>query len=246
MTMNISDSGHTPERAQGVRVSANAFSLLGERPIRGRDFREGEDKKGAEPVALLGYALWKTRYGSDPSVIGRAIKINEVSHTVVGIMAEGNRFPTNADLWTTMIPDGDLEKRQFRRIMLFGRLAPGVTVRQAQTELTGITQQLEQQYPDTNKTVSAEVMTFNDRFNGGPIRVVFLAMMGAPWASCCSSRARTLPTCCSRGPPGDRARSRCASPSAPVARASCASCSSKARCSRSSAACSALRCRASA
>ena len=179
MTMNVSDAGHTPERASGTRVSANAFSLLGERPILGRDFRDGEDKKGAEPVALLGYGLWKTRYGSDPAVIGRSIKINEVAHTVVGIMAEGNRFPNNADLWTTLIPDGDLEKRQMRRIMLFGRLAPGVSVKQAQTEISGITKQLEQQYPDTNKDVSAEVMTFNDRFNGGPIRVVFLSMMGA-------------------------------------------------------------------
>jgi putative ABC transport system permease protein len=179
MTMNVSDAGHTPERAQGVRVSANAFSLLGERPIRGRDFRDGEDLKGAEPVALLGYGLWKTRYGSDPAVIGRAIKINEVSHTVVGVMAEGNRFPNNADLWTTLIPDGDFEQRQMRRVMMFGRLAPGATVKQAQTELSGLAKQLEQQYPDTNKDVDAEVMTFNDRFNGGPIRVVFLSLMGA-------------------------------------------------------------------
>jgi predicted permease len=179
MTMNISDGGHAPERAQGVRLSANAFSVLGERPIRGRDFRTGEDLKGAEPVALLGYGLWKTRYGSDPGIVGRTIKINEVAHTVIGIMADGNRFPNNADLWTTLIPDGDIEKRQMRRIMLFGRLLPGVTVKEAQTELSGIAKQLEQQYPDTNKAVGAEVMTFNDRFNGGPIRVVFLAMMGA-------------------------------------------------------------------
>ncbi len=179
MTMNVSDTDHAPERASGVRLSANAFGLLGEHPIRGRDFRAGEDRKGAEPVALLGYGLWKTRYGGDPAVVGRTIKINEVAHTVIGIMPEGNRFPTNSDLWTTLIPEGDLEKRQMRRIMLFGRLAPGVTVKQAQTEVSGIATQLEQQYSDTNKTVGAEVMTFNDRFNGGPIRVVFLAMMGA-------------------------------------------------------------------
>jgi predicted permease len=179
MTMNISDGGHAPERAQGVRLSANAFSVLGERPIRGRDFRAGEDLKGAEPVALLGYGLWKTRYGSDPGIVGRTIKINEVAHTVIGIMADGNRFPNNADLWTALIPEGDFEKRQMRRVMLFGRLVPGTTVKQAQTELSGIAKQLEQQYPDTNKAVGAEVMTFNDRFNGGPIRVVFLAMMGA-------------------------------------------------------------------
>jgi predicted permease len=179
MTMNVSDAGHAPERAQGVRLSANAFSILAERPILGRDFRQGEDLKGAEPVALLGYGLWKTRYGSDPSIVGRTIKINEVAHTVIGVMADGNRFPNNSDLWTTLIPNGDFEQRQMRRVMLFGRLAPGVGVKQAQTELAGIMKQLEQQYPETNKTIGAEVLTFNDRFNGGPIRVVFLSLMGA-------------------------------------------------------------------
>ena len=178
-TMNISDSGHPPERAQGVRISANAFSILGERPITGRDFRSDEDHKGAEPVALVGYGIWKTRYGSDPNLVGRSIKINEVPHTVIGIMADGMRFPFNADLWVPLVPDGDLEKRDVRRLNLFGRLAPGSTIKRAQSELSGIAKALEQQYPDTNKNVDAEVMTFNDRFNGGPIRIVFLALMGA-------------------------------------------------------------------
>jgi putative ABC transport system permease protein len=179
ITMNISDSGHPPERASGVRVTANAFGIIGERPIRGRDFREGDDRKGAEPVALLGHGLWKTRYGSDPNVIGRSIKINEIPTTVIGVMAEGMKFPNNADLWVTLVPDAEMERRDARRLNLFGRLASGVTLKQAQTELTGIAKALEQQYPDTNKAIDAQVMTFNDRFNGGPIRAVFLALMGA-------------------------------------------------------------------
>jgi len=178
-TMNISDSGHPPERASGVRVTANTFSILGERPIRGRDFGKGDDQKGAEPVALLGHAVWKTRYGSDPSIVGRSIRINEIPTTVIGVMAEGMKFPNNADLWVTLVPDAEMERRDARRLNLFGRLSPGVSLKQAQSELTGIAKGLEQQYPDTNKTVGAEVMTFNDRFNGGPIRMVFLALMGA-------------------------------------------------------------------
>jgi predicted permease len=178
-TMNISDSGHPPERANGVRVTANTFGILGEGPKLGRDFAAGEDRKGAEPVALLGHGLWKTRYGSDPSIIGRSIKINEIPTTVIGVMAEGMKFPNNADLWVSLVPDADMERRDLRRLNLFGRLAPKVSLRQAQTELTGIAKGLEQQYPDTNKAMDAEVMTFNDRFNGGPIRMVFLALMGA-------------------------------------------------------------------
>ena len=179
MTMNISDSGHPPERASGVRVTANAFGVIGERPITGRDFRDGEDRKSAEPVVLLGHGLWKTRYGSDPNIIGRSIKINEVPTTVIGVMAEGMKFPNNADLWLPLAPDAEMERRDVRRMNLFGRLGPGVRLKQAQTELTGIAKALEQQYPDTNKAIDAQVMTFNDRFNGGPIRAVFLALMGA-------------------------------------------------------------------
>jgi putative ABC transport system permease protein len=178
-TMNISDSGHPPERASGVKVSTNAFSIIGERPIQGRDFTDDEDRKGAEPVAILGFGIWKTRYGSDPGIIGKTIKINDVSTTVIGVMAEGMRFPTNTDVWVPLIPDADMERRDVRRANLFGRLAPGVTLKQAQTELSGICKNLERQYPDTNKSMDAEIMTFNQRFNGGPIRVVFLALMGA-------------------------------------------------------------------
>jgi putative ABC transport system permease protein len=179
ITTNISDSGHPPERANGVRVTANAFDIIGERPIRGRTFQETDDRKGAEPVVLIGYGIWKTRYGSDPAIVGRSIKINEVATTVIGIMADGMKFPNNADLWIPLIPDPEMEHRDVRRMNLFGRLAPRVTLKQAQTELAAITKALEQQYPDTNKAVGAAIMTFNDRFNGGPIRIVFLALMGA-------------------------------------------------------------------
>lgn len=178
-TTNISDSGHPPERASGVRVTSNAFGIIAERPVIGRDFRAEDERKGAEPVVLLGHGIWKTRYGSDPNILGRSIKINEIPTTVVGVMAEGMKFPNNADLWIPIVPDAEIEHRDARGFNLFGRLAPGAGLRQAQTELSGIARGLEQQYPDTNKAIDVEIMTFNDRFNGGPIRVVFLALMGA-------------------------------------------------------------------
>ncbi|MEO8076139.1 MAG: ABC transporter permease, partial [Acidobacteriota bacterium] len=150
-----------------------------ERPVLGRDFRPGEDRAGAEPVALLGYGLWKSRYGQDPAVIGRTIRVNEIATVIIGVMPEGNRFPNNADMWQAIVPDAAIERRDTRDFNLFGRLRPGVSLKQAQTELTGIARRLEQQYPDTNKSIDAVVMTFNDRFNGGPVRIVFLALMGA-------------------------------------------------------------------
>jgi predicted permease len=145
----------------------------------GRDFSRDEDAKGAEPVVILGHGLWKTRYGSDPDILGRVIRINEVPSTIVGVMPEGVKFPQNADLWQPLQASGDWEKRDVRNLNVFGRLKPGVTLAGAQAEMATITSRLAQQYPDTNKDVSAVVMTFNDRFNGGPIKLVFLSLMGA-------------------------------------------------------------------
>ena len=136
-TMNISDSGHPPERANGIKVTTNAFSIIAQGPVRGRDFKDGEDSKGAEPVAILGYGIWKTRYGSDPNVIGQSVRINDVPTTVIGVMAEGMKFPTNTDVWIPLVPDTEMERRDTRGLNLFGRLAPGATLKQAQTELTG-------------------------------------------------------------------------------------------------------------
>ena len=90
------------------------------------------------------------------------------------------RFPTNADVWTPFVAKDDLlTKRDVRSLGVFGRLAPGATRSTAQAEMSGIAARLRQQYPDTNKDLDAVVMTFNERFNAGRIRTVFLALMGA-------------------------------------------------------------------
>jgi predicted permease len=192
-TMNVSDSGHAPERAIGTYVTGNAFRSLGQPMHLGRDFQDADDRPGAPSVAILGYALWQNRYGSDPNIVGRAIRVNEVPTVIVGVMPEGVQFPSNSETWLPMVqapnmltapvarPDlgKDRWRRNARNMSVFGRLAPGVTVAQAQAEMNAIAKRLEQQYSDSNKGVTARVMTFNDRFNGGPIRVVFLALMGA-------------------------------------------------------------------
>ena len=159
--------------------TANTFSLLGQPLLLGRDFAPNEDQKGAAPVVILSHSLWKSRYGSDPNVIGRPLKVNEASCTIVGVMPEGMRFPNNADLWRPLVPDAEMEKRDARQLAPFGRLARGVSRTGAQTELSGIAAQLRSAYPDTNKTIDAELQTFNERFNGGPIRMLFLTLMGA-------------------------------------------------------------------
>src|SRR2546422_5465739 len=76
-TMNVSDEGRAPERFQGPYISANAFKMIGQRPLLGRDFLPEDDRPGAAAVVILGNGVWKNRYGSDRSVIGRTVKVNE-------------------------------------------------------------------------------------------------------------------------------------------------------------------------
>jgi len=97
--MVVGDEGRAPDRAAGLYISANGFRLLRERPALGRDFEPGDDRPGAPAVVMLGSALWKSRYGGDPAVVGRSIRIDGTPSIVVGVMREGFRFPSNTELW---------------------------------------------------------------------------------------------------------------------------------------------------
>jgi predicted permease len=180
-TANVSDEGRLPERFAGSFLTANAFKVIRQRPILGRDFLPDDDQPGAAAVVLLGHGVWQNRYGSDPSVIGRTIRINDVPSVVIGVMPEGFKFPQNADLWQPLAVVSGLQeqKRNARGLQVFGRLATGVTRDQAQGELINVGRKLTADYPDTNKDVQPKVQTFNESQNGGPIRTVFLSLMGA-------------------------------------------------------------------
>jgi predicted permease len=192
-TMNVSDASRPAERTNGSYVSANAFRILGQPMRLGRDFTDADDKPGAPSVAILGFGLWHTRYGGDPAIIGRTIRVNETPTIVVGIMPEGVKFPSNADMWQPLVhapamltsPSGrpaegkDRWRRNARTLGVFGRLRPGVSPAQAQAEMSAIAGTIAKQYPDSNRNIDARVVTFNERFNGGPIKTVFLLMMGA-------------------------------------------------------------------
>jgi putative ABC transport system permease protein len=176
---NLADERGFPEQANGSNLTANAFQVLGQQPLLGRDFAEGEDKRGAERVVILGYTLWKNRYGSDPNIIGRPIRVNGEPATIVGVMPDNMRFPTNAAMWMAFQPAAD-ETRSNRPLQIFGRLRADANIGQAQAEMQRIAAAHATKYPESNKELTtALVQTFNQRFNGGPIRQIFLAMMGA-------------------------------------------------------------------
>jgi predicted permease len=178
---NLSDEGQPPERYNGAYVTANTFGVLGARPVVGRDFVPDDDRPGAASVALIGHKVWVSRYGSNPSVIGRTVRLNDVPTTIIGVCPEGFQFPFNTDVWMPLNQINGLleQKRNSRPLQTFGHLAPGVTREQAQSEMINISKRLESENPDTNKDIQARVQTFNEQQNGGPIRTMFLSLMGA-------------------------------------------------------------------
>ncbi|MDT7605463.1 MAG: hypothetical protein QOF61_3460, partial [Acidobacteriota bacterium] len=140
---NLAGAGLEPERAQGARVTANLFDVLGVHPIAGRNFLPEEEQFGHHHVALLGYGLWQRRYGGDRSVVGREISLGGESYTVVGVMPEGTAFFDNqpvVELWTPLsfAPGDNQDTRNNYFVNLVGRLKDGVTVEQAQAEVSAV------------------------------------------------------------------------------------------------------------
>ncbi|MGB7921789.1 MAG: ABC transporter permease [Pyrinomonadaceae bacterium] len=143
----------------GELVTGNYFDVLRVRPALGRAFLPEEDKTpGAHPVVVLGYGFWQRRFASDPTLVGKPITLNGQAYTVVGIAPRefmGTKFALSMDFWVPMmmqaqIMRGDNERLTARTDHWFdvmGRLKPGVSYEQAETEMTTIAQRLEQAYP---------------------------------------------------------------------------------------------------
>ena len=145
-----------PERAEGARVSATTFSILGVEPMLGRVYTPQEDKPGTD-VAVLSYGLWQRRYGGKRNIVGGTITLDRVPYTVLGVMPQGFVFPlrgpagngTPADLWVPMgFTPEELQGwgNMFNNSVL-GRLKPGVTFAQAQSEADLLSPRIQQQYP---------------------------------------------------------------------------------------------------
>ena len=123
----LSDQGNPPDRYRMARVSAGMFDMLHTQPAMGRGFRAEDDQPGAAAVVLLGYGIWRDRYGSSPDVLHRAVRVNEEPATIIGVMPEGFRFPNQEDLWMPLVPTNKLEARDKRSLLLVGILKPGTT-----------------------------------------------------------------------------------------------------------------------
>lgn len=141
-----------PERVLGNWITADAFQTLGVRPTLGRVFHPDEGRPGAEPVVLLGHALWKRSYGGNPDLVGQTVTLNNETVTVIGVMPEGFAFPETTQLWQPF-PDNEMsreEERGSHGFPIYARMKPGVDLGQVQAELDTFAARFETAYPKTN------------------------------------------------------------------------------------------------
>jgi putative ABC transport system permease protein len=156
--------GGEPETITAWQVSADFFSVLGVQPKLGRVFAPSEDQAGRNNIVVLGQNLWRRRFGSDPDVIGRTITLSDQQFTVVGVMPALD--PKPPDLWLPMNLPGEVVKAGAHTSNVMGRLKPGVSIQQAQAEMSHIAQRLERQYPNSNTGHGVFVISLHEQTVG--------------------------------------------------------------------------------
>src|SRR5688500_3709514 len=120
----------------GAEITASAFRLLGTAPLMGRALTEQDERPAEPPVVVISHTLWKTRFDSDPGVVGRVVKLGTATATIVGVMPEGFGFPVNERIWAPLRTNGaTLTPRTGPAVSIFGRLAPGASMEDAEAEL---------------------------------------------------------------------------------------------------------------
>jgi putative ABC transport system permease protein len=175
-----------PEKLEGQRVSASFFPMLGVAPALGRAFLPEEDRPQAERVVIMTHGLWQRRFGSDPGIIGKPLSLNGQSYTVVGVLPKSFQFPdpfqTSTEEITLFVPiafsSEEAGSRGGHYLLVYARAKPGVTVKQAQDNMNVIAARLQQQYPGTNTSVGAVVISLHEQIVGN-IRPALLILLGA-------------------------------------------------------------------
>jgi predicted permease len=168
-----------PESVVASRVTSNFFSVLGVQPLHGRLFLPEEDRPGRNHELILSYKLWQTHYASDPNLVGKSINLDGDPYVVVGVMGPKLAVPSFAQFWTPLgLTDKEAAVRNQHNSFAIARLKPGVTLAQAQAEMTTISQRLEKAYPEDDKGWGAVVNSMREE-TVGSVRPALLMMLGA-------------------------------------------------------------------
>src|SRR5947199_126340 len=195
-------SGTARERLRGTAVTADFFRVLGVQPAIGRPFTADDELRAGPQAVLLSYGLWQERFGGDRSIVGRAVDVDGVPAMVVGVLPATFAFPLDARFWRVMrLPRGDPCRSPGERpgtcftlfVWTIGRLAPGVSIAQARTELAGIAGRLAVHDPDL-VGAGVDVVTLHERLYGGarPLLLILLGVVGFVLLIACANVASLL------------------------------------------------------
>lgn len=197
-SFNLTAEGSDPERIRGLAVSSNLFSTLGINPLRGSTFQPEHDRNGN--VVMLSHDLWQRRFSSDPNIVGKTITLNGQGYSVVGVMPATFEFPVQTEkveLWVPLVFTAEEQSEEMRglhRLAVVGRLKPGVTEQQAQSEMATIARRLAEQYPQVNTNITARAVPMLDEVVGNvrPALFILLAAVGCVLLIACANVANLL------------------------------------------------------
>jgi predicted permease len=163
---SLSGEGQQPESIPYAAVSVNYFSVFGVSAQLGRAFLSGEDEAGHDHVLILSHGLWERRFGSDPSVVGRTVHFNRENYVVAGVMpADFRLLGFVPQAWTPLTltaADRAINGRKNRLLVLFARLGPGITLKQAHAQMGAFAQQAQHDYPDIESRWGASIRALPD------------------------------------------------------------------------------------
>src|SRR5688572_3185919 len=158
---NLIVPGGTIEPVPIAEITASAFTLARVPPSLGRSLVAEDEQPGAPPVVVIGHDVWQSRFASDPAVVGRGIRLGGDVHTIVGVMPDGFKFPVNHSYWVALrINRAAFARGQGPAVFIFGRLARGAEVADAQAEVKAIGERAAAQFPDTHATLQPRVMPY--------------------------------------------------------------------------------------
>ena len=167
------------EIVRALTVTADFLPTLGIAPTLGRNFRSDEDRPGGHTtVAILMHGFWQRKFGADPAVVGTSLTLDGRSFDVVGVLPPSFTWGNRTDLLIPLSPD-PARSRADHRLLVIGRLGPGVSIDQARTEMNGIATRLGQQFPDSNRGWSVRISTFYDWIVPEGTRNAIQIFMGA-------------------------------------------------------------------
>ena len=199
---NLMEPGQQPEAITYAAVTPNYFTVFGAAPHLGRAFLAGEDQPGHDHVLILSHGLWERRFASDPNIVGRTVRFNREDYVVAGVMpADFRHLGFTPQLWTPLTltaKDRAPNSRKNRYLYVFARLAPGVTLKQAQAQLNTLAEQAQHDFPSIESRWGATIRTLPDfliyNFGIRPALAVIMTVVGFVLLIACANVSGLLLT----------------------------------------------------